>query len=175
MFYLTVNNSQTLFHDVNTYSEFYYQLFEPLPATEDQEVTLHFKISVPKRSRRISILPDSDTIVKDNDLNKSNTEQENEQENIPQTKKLRLNDVPEREYQPFIYDEDIVYGLSEFTCFRIGKEKGIIRLLQKKTNSMRFIGSAGRRHTNGYEVCPSSSRFIFILIRVGVSSKACKR
>ena len=24
--------------------------------------------------------------------------------------------------------------------------------------------SAGRRHTNGYELCPSSSRFIFILI-----------
>jgi hypothetical protein len=35
--------------------------------------------------------------------------------------------------------------------------------------------SAGRRHTNGYELCPSSSRFIFILIWVGVSSKACKR
>ena len=32
----------------------------------------------------------------------------------------------------------------------------------------------GRRHTNGYELCPSSSRFIFILIWVGVSSKACK-
>jgi len=30
-----------------------------------------------------------------------------------------------------------------------------------------------RRHTNGYELCPSSSRFIFILIWVGVSSKAC--
>jgi hypothetical protein len=27
----------------------------------------------------------------------------------------------------------------------------------------------------GYELCPSSSRFIFILIWVGVSSKACKR
>ena len=48
MFYLTVNNSQTLLHDVNTYSEFYYQLFEPLLATEDWEVTLHFKMSVPK-------------------------------------------------------------------------------------------------------------------------------
>ena len=48
MFYLTVNNSQTLLHDVNTYSEFYYQLFEPLPANEDWEVTLHFKMSVPK-------------------------------------------------------------------------------------------------------------------------------
>ena len=24
--------------------------------------------------------------------------------------------------------------------------------------------SAGRRHTNGYELCPSSSRFIFILV-----------
>ena len=34
--------------------------------------------------------------------------------------------------------------------------------------------SAGRRHTNGYELCPSSSRFIFIRIRVGVSSKAGK-
>ena len=45
----------------------------------------------------------------------------------------------EREYQPFIYDEEIVYGLTEFTCFIISK-KGIIRLLQK-TNSMRFIGS----------------------------------
>jgi predicted PurR-regulated permease PerM len=30
--------------------------------------------------------------------------------------------------------------------------------------------SAGRRQTNGYELCPSSSRFIFILIWVGVSS-----
>ena len=79
MFYLTVNNSQTLLHDVNTYSEFYYQLFEPLPVTEDWKVTHHFKMSVPKKSRRVSILPDSDTIVKDNDLNKSNTEQENEQ------------------------------------------------------------------------------------------------
>ena len=78
MLYLTVNNSQTLFHDVNTYSEVYYQLIEPLPATEDWEVTLHFKMSVPKKSRRVGILPDSDTIVKDNDLNKSNTEQENE-------------------------------------------------------------------------------------------------
>ena len=79
MFYLTVNNSQTLFHDINTYSEFYYQLFEPLPATEAWEVTLHFKMSVPKKSRRVSILPDNDTIVKGNDLSKSNTEQENEQ------------------------------------------------------------------------------------------------
>jgi hypothetical protein len=79
MFYLTVNNSQTLFHDVNTYSEFYYQVFEPLPATEDWEVKLHFKMSVPKKSRRVSILPDNDTIVKGNDLSKSNTEQENEQ------------------------------------------------------------------------------------------------
>jgi hypothetical protein len=35
--------------------------------------------------------------------------------------------------------------------------------------------SAGRRHTNGYELCPSSSRFIFILILVGVSSKVCRR
>ena len=35
--------------------------------------------------------------------------------------------------------------------------------------------SAGRRHTNGYELCPSSNRFIFILIWVGVSLKACKR
>ena len=34
---------------------------------------------------------------------------------------------------------------------------------------------AGRRHTNGYELCPSSSRFIFILIWVGVSSKSGKR
>jgi hypothetical protein len=32
-----------------------------------------------------------------------------------------------------------------------------------------------REFTNGYELCPSSSRFIFILIWVGVSSKACKR
>jgi hypothetical protein len=71
----------------------------------------NFFLDHPKKSRHISILPDSDTIVKDNDLNKSNTEQENEQENIPQTKKLRLNDVPERQYQPFIYDEDIVYGV----------------------------------------------------------------
>ena len=31
--------------------------------------------------------------------------------------------------------------------------------------------STGRRHTNGYELCPSSSRFIVILIWVGVSSK----
>ena len=77
MFYLTVNNSQTLFHNVNTYSEFYYQLFEPLPATEDWEVTLHFKMSAPKKSRRVSILPNNDTIVKGNDLSKSNTEQEN--------------------------------------------------------------------------------------------------
>ena len=30
--------------------------------------------------------------------------------------------------------------------------------------------SAGRRQTNGYELCPSSSRFSFILIWVGVSS-----
>jgi hypothetical protein len=29
--------------------------------------------------------------------------------------------------------------------------------------------------TNGYELCLSSSRFMFILIWVGVSSKACKR
>ena len=36
-------------------------------------------------------------------------------------------------------------------------------------------GIAGRRHTNGYELCPSSSRFIFILIWVAISSKACKR
>ena len=79
MLYLTVNNSQTLFHDVNTYSEFYYQLIETLPATEDWEVTLHFKMSDHKKSRRISILPDSDTILKDNDLSKSNTEQKNEQ------------------------------------------------------------------------------------------------
>jgi hypothetical protein len=35
--------------------------------------------------------------------------------------------------------------------------------------------SAGRRHTIGYELCPSSSRFICILIRVGVSSKSFKR
>ena len=34
--------------------------------------------------------------------------------------------------------------------------------------------SAGRRHTNGYELCPSSSRFIFILIWVGVSQKLVK-
>jgi hypothetical protein len=27
----------------------------------------------------------------------------------------------------------------------------------------------------GYELCPSSSRFIFILIRIGVSSNSCKR
>ena len=60
----------------------------PYPVTEDWEVTLHFKMSVPKKSRRVSILPESDTIVKDNDLNKSNTEQENEQEDILQTKKL---------------------------------------------------------------------------------------
>ena len=44
--------------------------------------------------------------MKDNDLNKSNTEHENEQgkeqEDIPQTKKLLVNDVSEREYQPFI-------------------------------------------------------------------------
>jgi len=81
----------------------------PYPVTEDWEVTLHFKMSVPKKSRRVSILPESDTIVKDNDLNKSNTElsiltesdtkvkdndlnksnteQENEQEDIFHTKK----------------------------------------------------------------------------------------
>jgi hypothetical protein len=35
--------------------------------------------------------------------------------------------------------------------------------------------SAGRRHTSGYDLCPSTSRFIFKLICVGVSSKACKR
>lgn len=39
--------------------------------------------------------------MKDNDLNKSNTEYENEQEreqeDISQTKKLLVNDVPERE------------------------------------------------------------------------------
>jgi hypothetical protein len=35
--------------------------------------------------------------------------------------------------------------------------------------------SVGRRHTNGYEFCLSSSRFISILIWVGVSWKACKR
>jgi hypothetical protein len=34
--------------------------------------------------------------------------------------------------------------------------------------------SAVRRHTNGYELCPSSSRFILKLIWVGVSSKTCK-
>jgi hypothetical protein len=45
---VTFNGIPLLLHDVNTYSEFYYQLFEPLPATEDWEVTLHFKMSVPK-------------------------------------------------------------------------------------------------------------------------------
>ena len=67
MKHLTVYNSQTLFHDVNTYSDFYYQLFELLPVTEDWKVTLHFKMSVPKKSRRVSILPDSNAIVKDNE------------------------------------------------------------------------------------------------------------
>ena len=34
--------------------------------------------------------------------------------------------------------------------------------------------SAGRRHPNGYELCPSSSRFIFILMSWSFL-KACKR
>ena len=63
------------------------------------------------------------------------------------------------------------------TCY---SEEQVISMLEFLIDNIfvslwRETVSAGRRHTNGYELCPSSSRFIFILIRVGVSSKACKR
>jgi hypothetical protein len=48
---------------------------------------------------------------------------------------------------------------------------------QRKLLTVLFYWSIhySKRFANGYELCPSSSRFILILIWVGVSSKACKR
>ena len=63
------------------------------------------------------------------------------------------------------------------TCYSEEQVISMLEFLIDNTVSLlwRDTVSAGRRHTNGYELCPSSSRFIFILIWVGVSSKACKR
>ena len=51
------------------------------------------------------------------------------------------------------------------TCY---SEEQVISMLEFLIDTI-FVSfggtaSAGRRHTNGYELCPSSSRFIFILI-----------
>jgi hypothetical protein len=60
------------------------------------------------------------------------------------------------------------------TCY---SEEQVISMLEFLIDNI-FVSfggdtvSAGRRHTNGYELCPSSSRFIFILIRVW--KKFCK-
>jgi hypothetical protein len=51
------------------------------------------------------------------------------------------------------------------TCY---SEEQVISMLEFLIDNMcllwRDTVSAGRRHTNGYELCPSSSRFIFILL-----------
>jgi hypothetical protein len=55
-------------------------------------------------------------------------------------------------------------------------EKSIMQQYVSEIFRLLFVSdlvSAGRRHTNGDELCPFSSRFIFMLIRVGVSSNAC--
>ena len=51
------------------------------------------------------------------------------------------------------------------TCY---SEEQVISMLEFLNDNI-FVSfggtvSAGRRHTNGYELCPSSNRFIFILI-----------
>jgi hypothetical protein len=46
------------------------------------------------------------------------------------------------------------------TCY---SEEQVISMLEFLIDNICTV-SAGRRHTNGYELCPSSSRFIFILI-----------
>ena len=61
------------------------------------------------------------------------------------------------------------------TLYQLSSHNAILIFYMIATILWRDTVSAGRRHTNGYELCPSSSRFIFMLIRVGVSSKAFKR
>jgi hypothetical protein len=91
--------------------------------------------------------------------------------------KIRLQETIHKAFSLRIYGSKCVgLGYINSTYFSNKIQKGktcyseeqVISMLEFLNDNI-FVSfggtvSAGRRHTNGYELCPSSNRFIFILI-----------